>query len=343
MSLMGVAIVTYNSHSDILVCLESLLTAEQSERLRIVIVDNASTDGTVSLIESWARGRTKARWPENCPIKANTTPKPVSISSSHRGRRQDRLTLVQAGQNGGFAAGTNLALRILRDDPDIDRFWILNPDSIIPPETPKALMGVTGEFGLMGGRVIYAETPSMIQSDGGKVDPRTGRTISLGLGQPLSTNSPELAELDFVNGANMVASPEFLRVAGPMPEDYFLYYEEVDWAQRRAHLPLTYCDRAAIFHTAGGSIGSPTLDRGPSLLSHHTKHRSRMIYMRRYHPNAVFLAYGYGLAKAIQVLLRQGPRHALAVLSGLFSCSPEFASNKVGPYATAVATAAKRP
>ena len=93
--------------------------------------------------------------------------------------------------------------------------------------TALAFATCRGPFALMGGRVIYLDTPDVIQIDGGTLDRRTGVTGNLALGRShAATPPPDPARLDFISGASMVASRAFYERAGPMAEGYFLYYEE---------------------------------------------------------------------------------------------------------------------
>jgi len=128
--------------------------------------------------------------------------------------------------------------------------------------------------------------------------------------------------MDFVTGASMVASRAFYEAAGPMPENYFLYYEEVDWALRRGDLPLAYCKDAIIYHRAGTAIGSPTLGRPASPFSLYFKHRGRIRFVRRHLPRALPGALMYSLAKAAQLGLKGFGAEARAVLAGSFNRPP---------------------
>ena len=82
----------------------------------------------------------------------------------------------------------------------------------------------------------------------------------------------------------MVVSRDFLARVGPMREDYFLYYEEVDWALRRGDLPLAFAGDAIVYHHGGTSIGTGRLDERPSAFSNYFNYRNRMRFMRRFHP-----------------------------------------------------------
>lgn len=289
---LGVIIVTYNSSADILNCLNSIVAATDVT-LDIIVIDNASSDTTCQLVEQWA-------------------PPPNTA-----------LTLLKSPKNGGFAAGVNIGLERLLSRPHLDRFWILNPDSISTPKTPTALAKFPTPFSLLGCRITYAAPADQIQIDAGTVNRWTGATGNINLGKlAQDTPTPNPATFDFISGASMVASREFVEATGPMPEDYFLYYEEVDWAARRGPLPLAYCEDAHVVHSAGASIGSATLARGPSEVSVYFKHRARLRFIARYNPIALPCAYVFGWAKIVQNLRRGQGRAALSAARAIHGLPP---------------------
>jgi len=320
---LGVVIVTFNSADVILDCLESLLAAS-GVVLTIVVVDNASPDGSPDLIRAWGAGKELAT-AKDLPFPPFRSPKPVSMESVPSGISSGHeITLIEAGVNGGFAAGVNCGLAALAACSAIDRFWVLNPDSAVPPSTPRAFAEAeVGEFSLMGGRLVYLDRPDMIQIDGGLVNWITGVTGNMNqYANAKMTLPPDPHVLDFVTGASMVVSRDFYDSVGPMAEDYFLYYEEVDWAMRRGDLPLVYCDDAIVYHRAGTAIGSAALGRPASPFSLYFKHRARLMFIRRYRPRSVLTAQAYSLAKAAQLYLKGFRAEPRAVLAGSFGRSP---------------------
>src|SRR5690606_13691803 len=138
---LGVVVVTYNAMDVILDCLETLLNSAQADsvRLRVVVVDNASTDGTVELIKQWAAGETLYTPSPDLPFDCKPIAKPLTLGSIP-GSCSDPLsiTLIAQSANGGFAAGVNVGLAHLAKDQQLDRFWILNPDSVLPLGTVAA-------------------------------------------------------------------------------------------------------------------------------------------------------------------------------------------------------------
>lgn len=347
---LGVVIVTFGSGNEAVDCVESLLASADAAGigLRIVLVDNASPDDTVARLRAWASGAAPYARPGDLSFALDPVAKPLALAEGGPdlpARAPDRLTLLQSGVNRGFAGGVNLGLAYLARFDDIAHFWVLNPDSVVPPEALAALAGAlpaVGDYALMGGRVTYLDPPDMIQIDGGTVNRRTGVTGNLNLGRRHAETPPPSAEdLDFVMGASMIASRRFYETVGPMREDYFLYYEEVDWAMRRGDLPLVYCEGLRIHHRAGSAIGSPTLARIASPFSLYFKHRGRMMFLRRFFPGAVATGYAYTLAYAARLLLRhRAPAEARAVLLGAFGLAPpEPVRARLGGAAAAIAFA----
>ncbi|MCB1333338.1 MAG: glycosyltransferase family 2 protein [Roseivivax sp.] len=318
-SRLGVIVVTFNSAEIILDCLESLLAAHGTA-LSIAVVDNASGDATVPLIQAWARGETPYAPPADLPFALTPCARPVPLDGSAHAATGHRIALIELDTNTGFAGGVNAGLAHLAADPEIDRFWVLNPDTVTPPETPAAFAGAPvpdAGFSLMGGRVLYYNTPEIIQIDGGTINRKTGVTGNLGLGRRHDQTPPSRPEdMDFITGASMVVSRAFYEAAGPMPEDYFLYYEEVDWAMRRGDLPFAYCPGGIVYHRAGTAIGSPTLDRPASPFSQYFKHRGRLMFIRRHLPGSLLTAQLYTLAKAAQLALKGYRREAMALVAG---------------------------
>lgn len=337
---LGVVIVTFNAADVILDCLESLLASE-AVALDIAIVDNASTDATLPLLRDWASGAKSYSPGEDIPFPLSPCPKPLALDGGANAGPH-RLHLIETGINAGFAAGVNRGLVCLAAMAGLDRFWILNPDSVTPPRSAQAFASQPAPeqgFALMGGRVLYVDKPDTIQIDGGTINRKTGITGNIGLGAShAATPTPAPEAMDFITGASMVASRRFLDQAGLMPEDYFLYYEEVDWAMRRGPLPLLYCPGAIVYHRAGTAIGSATLDRIASPFSLYFKHRGRLHFMRRYFPQALAYAYAYSFAKAAQLLLKGYPVEAWTLLSASFGAAPSARIRaRLSPEAAALA------
>ena len=340
---LGVVIVAFNSSDVILDCLESLM-ASRGARLRVVVVDNASTDNTVDLIRGWAAGTHEHSPSQELPFAINPQEKPLPMGEMNPGEAlpDADLILLHARVNGGFAAGVNFGIAALAGDPDIGHFWVLNPDSVTPPDTAAAFAAHAAAnpgYGMMGGRVCYTDPVWQIQIDGGTVSRWTGVCGNVNLGADHGTTPPpDPARFDFITGASMIVSRPFYAQAGPMVEDYFLYYEEVDWAQRRGALPFIYCPEGLVYHVGGSAIGSPTLGRFASPFSLYFKHRGRMRFIRRFNPAGLPIAWAYGMAKAAQMLIRGAGPEAMATLRATNGLPPPAdVRNRLSPEAARIA------
>jgi len=176
----AVVICTYCASDVIEACLDSL-AATTGARLHVAVCDNASPDDTVAVVTDWA-------------LRHGVTMGHAHAGDSSVGDIGTKdalpwLTLVQAPSNLGFAGGVNAGLTWFLSRPEIDLFWVLNPDSLVRPDTAAAYVAranAVGAFGLMGGRTQFVEAPGLIQSDGGRVRHWTGGIGSSVLGRPAS-------------------------------------------------------------------------------------------------------------------------------------------------------------
>lgn len=330
----GVILVAYNTGDVLLDCLEALIAAGErpdAPNLRVLVVDNASPDGTEARLAAWADARPDAP-PPDMPVPAPEGRGRVRLDVRDLARdgrhaalgtlRDGTVGLLQAGANGGFAAGVNLGLETFRAMPEVDWFWILNSDAMTEPQTPavldRAARDADGRFAAMGGRVLLTDPPGMIQVDGGGgIDRWLGRLKPFGLetmdaGRP----GPEDGALEYISGAHMLVGRALMEAAGPMPEEYFLFYEEIDWCLRRGDLPLRWIADAPVHHRNGSSIGSQKVNAGPSPTAAYWMYRNRLRFMGRWHPSGLPSTVGYSLLKIAQFVRRGHLASARGALAG---------------------------
>lgn len=307
----GVAVVTYQSAPVIIACLESLF-ASDGVFLRVVVTDNCSTDDTPNLIRDWA-----ARNSDRITFEEVAVGETASANAD--------LTLLRSPVNGGFAYASNAGLRLLTPIEGLDLFWLVNPDCEVLPDTAARFVAAAalGPFSLMGGRTIFRHRPDIIQTDGGRVSRLTGVCTSVNFGVPIEhARMPAEDEIDFITGANCVVSRQFIETAGYMEENYFVYYEEVDWAFRRGKLPLRQVPEALILHHGGTVIGTGSLDRLPSPFAFYFNCRNRMRFVRRFMPMALPITFAIILAQAARNVLRGALPQAAAAIAGVLGRKP---------------------
>ncbi len=324
---LGVSIVTFQSADVIAACLESCFRSEGA-RLRVVVVDNHSSDNTREVIREFAASNAAS----------------ISFAEAELGEiaqaRAD-LTLIKSPVNGGFAYGVNRGLEVLLGDPELELFWVLNPDCTIMPDTAAiyAREGRGGGFSLMGGRTLFIDRPDLVQTDGGRVSRWTGVVDSINHSVPLKTAAvPDETDLHFITGANCVAHRAFLETSGLMNEDYFIYYEEVDWAFQRGKLPLKFVPESLTLHHGGTVIGTGSHSRRASAFANYFNYRNRMRFMRQFYPASLVVAMAYAMAKAGQLLLIGAKDEAFAIVAAVLGMAPPQAvEDKVEPSAREMA------
>jgi GT2 family glycosyltransferase len=321
----GVILVSYNTGDILIDCLESLLGAAQlpeGENLKVLLVDNASPKPMQPVIEAWAAGQTD--WDSsNKPFTPRTPRSPVTVDArdfkadgyhTTLGTAADNtIGFLQAGDNGGFAAGVNHGLRTFEAMEDVDYFWILNSDAMIEDHTATRLMEATraeiaahGRVGILGGRTFFTHPPLMIQTDGGRIDMRTGRLLPATLGKTgRDVPGPRREDVEYIPGCHMLVSRDYLKQAGLMPEEYFLFFEEIDWCMRRGDLSLVFVPEAPIHHQNGSSIGSQTMTEGPSPVAAYWMFKNRLRFIRTWNFKALPIAYLYAFGKIAQFVRRK--------------------------------------
>lgn len=335
---LGVVIVNFRGAGDTIECLESLLKSPLP--MRIVVVENGSADDSADRIAGWAQGAVAAA-AERSEMAAFSQPpsaKPLALArvpadAAGRGPVAP-LTLIESSRNLGFAGGNNLGLKHLLADPALVAFWLLNNDTVVDPAAPAALllrMLTLGRAGMCGTIVRHYWQPDRLQAlNGSRFNRFTGMGQALGGEAPANIpfNPQDIADAtDFVLGASLCVSRRFLGSIGPMAEDYFLYYEEIDWATRNNRLgaerfDVGFAHGAIVYHKAGRSIGSKSSVSARSPFAEYWMTRSRLKYTRRFHLLLWPLHWVLSWLIFVRRLLRRQPRHALAIARAALGLGP---------------------
>jgi GT2 family glycosyltransferase len=125
--------------------------------------------------------------------------------------------------------------------------------------------------------------------------------------------------MDYVVGASLFVSRDFLQTVGLMEESYFLYYEELDWAVRaRRRFPLAWAPDSRVYHKVGGTIGTSSHPARKSLTSDFYTLRNRIRFTRRFCPWALPTVY-LGLVGACCLRLMFGEWHRVLMVIRLMT------------------------
>ncbi|MCX7791538.1 MAG: glycosyltransferase family 2 protein [Chloroflexaceae bacterium] len=214
----AIIVLTYNGLADTLACLASLERLDYPrERYCVVVVDNASQDGTPAAVR------------EACP----------------------QVVVIENGANLGFAAGNNVGLRYALAQ-GYDYALLLNNDTEAAPDMLTELVNAAESdpcAGAVGPIIYYHAAPTRVWSAGGWID--WGRGIS-GMEGEVEDRGQFTAtrEVDFVTGCAMLLRRAALERAGLLDERFFMYFEETEWCvrARRAGFRILFAPRAKLWH-----------------------------------------------------------------------------------------------
>jgi hypothetical protein len=234
--------------------------------------------------------------------------------------RRARVILVPTGANLGFAGGCNVGMRYALAVGDFDYVWLLNNDTVVPPDALGALverMEQDPGSGLCGSRIIFYDDPTTVQCLGGATyNPWLATTRRIGQGTPVARAvDPHEVErrTHCVYGASVLARSGFLLDVGLLEERYFMYFEEQDWAERSARRwKLAYAHESVVYHRDGRSAGSHVDARHRSAFSDVVSMRARLLLTRRFYRLALPTVYAASVAVAVKrALLGDVPRGVL--------------------------------
>jgi len=211
--------------------------------------------------------------------------------------------LLALPSNSGFAAGNNAALKLLLADPECLAFWLLNNDTEPEAGALQALcnrLNQRPDAGICGSTLLLARTPGRLQcAAGGSFTPWLAATSHLGAGASAS-DLPAVATvergLDYINGASMLVRREVLKRIGLLPEEHFLYCEDVDFslAAQKAGFGLAWAPNSVVLHHEGGSSpewAQTTMTQPQrSPLVDYLAVRNRFYLVRKYRPIALVSA-----------------------------------------------------
>ena len=253
----AVAIVGYNNVADIERCIGALAKSTYSD-FEVVICENGD-DHTYRALQDRL---------------------PVSLAAGQP------VKLLKSPGNYGYASGVN---QCIAASSSSDAWWVLNPDTEPTPTALGALVARLdqGDVQAVGGTLYSPE--GQVQSYGGVWRSWSARAVSLGLGNSLET-VPDSADVErsqtYLIGASMLIGQEFIERVGLMPEDYFLYCEEIDWCLKAAQkgVRLGFAPEAKVLHQQGTSTGRTTSIKDRSKLSVYLDERNRMVLTKTHFP-----------------------------------------------------------
>ena len=223
------------------------------------------------------------------------------------GTGRQKVTLMNAGRNLGYAGGVNACIAAVPRET-WDAVWVLNPDTFPDSNALAALVRYqrVRDYGIVGSRLLWA-SDGLVQTWGGlKWRSWLGRGVYLGLNSP-GQMTPDVTEversLEFISGASMYVSRAYIEAVGVMDDDFFVYCEDVDWCLRRRTFKLGYAHNSIVHHVGGGTSG--IFSTSGSRFTVYLGTRNKILLARKRHGSAWPIVAAIALSFAlVEQLLR---------------------------------------
>jgi GT2 family glycosyltransferase len=282
----ALVVLSWNRREDTLACLRSLAGVEAPE-LATILVDNASSDGTVEAV--------RAGFPE--------------------------VEVLVNDANLGFAEGNNVGIRRALE---LQAEWvlILNNDVEVDPGFLGALLEEAArrpDAGALSPLILFGPPSETIWFAGARYDPRKGYNgRQRGYGEQAGPPFDEVWETDRICGAAMLVPRRVFEEVGDFDTGLFAYYEDTDWSlrARAAGHRLYVAPAGRIWHKVSRSSGG---ESSPATLYYGT--RNALVVAERAAPLGLVGTWRRRLvvvsAHLVQALLSSRRREAVgAVLAG---------------------------
>lgn len=199
-------------------CLDSLRRLT-GPRPRILVVDNGSTDGSVTTLQTAFPG----------------------------------VEVVELGWNTGFSAGNNVGVRRARD-AGATYVWLVNNDAEVEPGALEAMLQVADGDPTVGavGSVIVSP------ADGRTVEVWGGGFVNRSVGRATHARGvPPASRTDYLIGASLLLRLAAVGVdTDALDEGFFLYWEDIDlcYRLRASGWRLAVAERSVVRHASHGSL-----------------------------------------------------------------------------------------
>jgi len=244
----AIILLNYNNYRDTFNCLDSLKELTYSNYETIVVDNNSSNDSLHYL----------------------------------RQRIDKNLTVIDSGRNGGFAFGNNIGIQKALED-NADYIMLLNNDTLVTPDFLEKLLSCfydsgVENVGVATCRIMYNDARDKVWYAGGTIDWENLRATHNSIGTK-QYKSDGVEVVGFASGCCMLISAECIQKAGILPEEYFMYYEDLDYCVKvhEAGYQIKYNPEAVIYHCVSSSGGG---ENSPFVIE--WSNRARRIFYNKY-------------------------------------------------------------
>lgn len=228
----AIVLVNWNSFQLTSDCIQSLQNISYKNHC-VIVVDNGSEDGSGEQLKS-------------------TYP---------------NIVLIQSSKNLGFTGGNNLGMQYAIEQA-FTYVLLLNNDTFVEPNFLEPLISMLekdNSIGAVQPKIFFHHNRNLLWDAGSFYTALLGRTYTRGYQQKDHAKYNQVMQTDWITGCAFLVRTSVLKKTGLLPENLFIYYEDVDLSFRIRKLGYRLCYQPAsvIYHIAG--------------MAHKKKHKEGML------------------------------------------------------------------
>lgn len=253
----AIIVLNWNNENDSIDCLRSLEKITYPN-FKVFMVDNGSCEASAAAVRAFCKGR---------------------------------VVFIETGKNLGFSGGNNVGIRRALEE-GFAYVLLLNSDTTVALDFLDEMAAVARSdenIGVVGPKIYFSFEPNRIWYGGGKFTWLEGSSHVHYETTDKNPHEKYPHETDYMTGCCFLIKTSVIRKIGMLYDDFFLYYEDVDWSlrARKAGYKILYVPSSKIYHKVTRSIakiGNPKI---------HYYHTRNVLLLARRHARFFALAGMY--------------------------------------------------
>jgi GT2 family glycosyltransferase len=260
----SIIILNWNGWSDTIECLETVLKSDY-QNINIVLVDNASNDGSVNKIFEWAKSQeSKSLETSFDKLVYPLIPKPVKIHEIKPDHKMDEfddkisklkksilnreMVFIQNDENLGFAIANNIAIKSAKYLFNSEYFYILNNDTVIEKNSISKIIRWYESFkktAVISSAIYYYDHPNKVSNFGGKINIWGNRKYFTNI-----KKNTVIQEVSFVTGCALMIPTVIIDQYGYFTEKFFFGEEDFELSLRlkKSGIDMYCLTESKVFH-----------------------------------------------------------------------------------------------
>ena len=249
-----IIVVNYNSCDFTIQCIKSLYDLN-NKAFKILLVDNNSSDKSLELLND-------------------------------KFFSYDNFQIITSVTNNGYASGVNQGLDYALKQNDCKYIWILNNDTKVYKNTLDELIisdNSTSKKTIWGSKIINSN--KTIQSIGCRLNKMFMTTSHNYKDCKDSKENYRVSQLDYIHGCSMFFKNDIIKINGFFDENYFLFYEDVDYSisAKNKNISLDVSQHSIVTHYGGKTIEKNNLSYYSTI--------NRIKFCKKHYPKMLLFVY----------------------------------------------------